>query len=162
MNIFNRRNDLDRDDLPGAREMPRAKLPVEEQVADLIHDQYQRRPKAPTPASLAVELETNASSFELAVTDAEAAAKAYCQTYAELEAIVSSELEAIEAKRLELRKLQASLPRVERPDAEDMETHGTVTGRLPGTTHDNPVTGKDPVPLKSIQGLSKPLSPDRR
>lgn len=152
MNIFNRRNSID-DDLPGRERMPRPTLPpVEEQLGEMVRDQF-AKPKARTPAVLAAELETNAVAFELAVNDAEAAAQAYCSTYAELQVEVDAKLESIEAQRKELRKLQASMPKVEKHDEQDQLIDRDPN--LAGTGLSD--HSKDPVQLKSIQGLNKPL-----
>jgi hypothetical protein len=148
MNIFNRKGE----DIEGA--LPGRKLnlpPVEEQVGDMVRDQFRKRPRS--PAVIATELETNATSFEAAVHDAEAAAKAYCATYAELEVEISAKLEAIEAQRKELRKLQASLPRVEKPNEETPSDSDL-------DSDDNAGTGQDPVQAKPISNI-KPLSPRR-
>ena len=126
MNIFNRRDKVE-DELAGR--MPRPTLPpVEEQLGDVVRDQFaKRKPEVRTPTVLAAELETNAVAFELAVNDAEAAAQAYCHSYAELQVVVDAKLEAIEAQRKELRKLQASMPKVEKSD-ETSNIVDAVTG----------------------------------
>lgn len=116
MNIFNRNKHLD-DDLPGAREMPRVPLPkIEDQISTYARDQVAQRPKEKTIAQLVIDLDVDAHAFEAAVADAEEAAKNYCQTYAELEAMVSATLEANEAQRKQLQRLRASLPKVEKSD----------------------------------------------
>jgi hypothetical protein len=103
MNIFNRRNEIDRDNIPNFLERPKL---IEDEIANEVKSTYAKRP---SPARLAEELELYCSEFEQAVANAENAARAYCAVHAELTRLIEAKLEDIEVQRRELTKLREGL-----------------------------------------------------